>query len=222
MTKVTVYDQLPGTGKSTRMIDKINNSDKDRRFIVYEGSLDGVVVYVGMGSEDRHLHLNSGVSHLYDANKAHFKGKKILVQIVKAGLSKEAALQLERHLIEEKQPVWNSTYTEATRIKKLMTKVLSKYKEVENKSTNLHILILALGNIQQDCSFMLETKIFNSATGLNLAGWVANYRNAKGPHKFVEKVDKIKSGVYKLTLNKKFINKLDTYIQDLRLVNDRE
>lgn len=34
MTKVIVYDQLPGTGKSTRMIDKINNSDKDQRFIV--------------------------------------------------------------------------------------------------------------------------------------------------------------------------------------------
>jgi len=34
VTKVIVYDQLPGTGKSTRMIDKINNSDKDRRFIV--------------------------------------------------------------------------------------------------------------------------------------------------------------------------------------------
>lgn len=34
MTKVTIYDQLPGTGKSTRMIDKINNSDKDKRYIV--------------------------------------------------------------------------------------------------------------------------------------------------------------------------------------------
>lgn len=222
MTKVIVYDEPPGTGKSTRMIDKINNSDKNRRFIVYEGSLDGAVVYVGMGSEDRHLHLNSGVSHLYEANKAHFKGKNMLVEIVEAGLSKEAALQLERRLIEEKQPAWNSTYTEAIRIKRVMTKVLSKYKEVENKSTHLHLLLLALGNVQHDYSFILDTKMFNSVTGLNLAGWVANYRNAKGTHKFVEKVDKIKSGVYKLTLSSKFISQLDTHIQDLRLINDRE
>lgn len=47
MTKVIVYDQLPGTGKSTRMIEKINNSDKDKRFIVVTPFLKECHRYAG-------------------------------------------------------------------------------------------------------------------------------------------------------------------------------
>lgn len=47
MTKVIVYDELPGTGKSWRMIDKINNADKDRRFIVVTPFLKECHRYAG-------------------------------------------------------------------------------------------------------------------------------------------------------------------------------
>lgn len=59
MTKVTIYDQLPGTGKSSKMIDKINNSDKDQRFIVVTPFLAECHRYAGtlvdLESEDRKL-----------------------------------------------------------------------------------------------------------------------------------------------------------------------
>lgn len=47
MTKVVVHDQLPGTGKSTRMIESINNADKDRRFIVVTPFLKECHRYAG-------------------------------------------------------------------------------------------------------------------------------------------------------------------------------
>lgn len=34
MTIVVVRDELPGTGKSTRMIDEINNTPSDEKWIV--------------------------------------------------------------------------------------------------------------------------------------------------------------------------------------------
>lgn len=47
MTKVIVYDELPGTGKSWRMIEAINNADKDRRFIVVTPFLKECHRYAG-------------------------------------------------------------------------------------------------------------------------------------------------------------------------------
>jgi len=47
MTKVVVHDCLPGTGKSSRMIDKINNSNKDVRYIVVTPFLKECHRYAG-------------------------------------------------------------------------------------------------------------------------------------------------------------------------------
>lgn len=206
MTQVVVHDWLPGTGK-------------DGDFIVYQGILDGVVVYVGMGSEDRHLHLNSGVSHLYEANRAHFSGQDIVVEVIQSGLTKEKALQLEKSLIKEKQPGWNSTYTEVARIKRSMNRSLSKYSSIENKSTNLKILLLSLGKVDAEYSFILENKIFMSSVGFSLALWASNFKSAKTPHKFVDSIQKIRSGVYRVTFNKYFIDNMEVTLSCLRLSN---
>lgn len=47
MTKVTVHDWLPGTGKSTRMIERINNSSPDERWIVVTPFLTEAHRYAG-------------------------------------------------------------------------------------------------------------------------------------------------------------------------------
>lgn len=211
MTKVIVYDQLPGTGKSTRMIEKV--------YYVYVGTLDIEVVYVGMGKADRLLHLNSGTSHVYKANEAHFKGQSIIVTKVAENLSREEALTVERKLIEEGQPAWNLTYTDASRIERLMKKSLAEYAPIKNKSTNLHILLLALGRVDANYCFNIYTKEFKDTTNLNLAGWVANFTSAKGEHKFIMSVDKTGVGMYKLKLRPEFIENLEVSLLGLRLTN---
>lgn len=82
MTKVTVYDQLPGTGKSTRMIDKINNSDKDRRFIVVTPFLKECHRYAGttpdLDSGDKQLPLKDTQGNiLYTGNGCSASGRKL-------------------------------------------------------------------------------------------------------------------------------------------------
>lgn len=215
-----LYEEFKALEKDYDGIDLVLSKVKE--FYVYKGSIDGVVMYVGMGSLDRLEHLNSGVSHVYEANKAHFKGLSIDACKVQEGLTRTEALAFERQLIEAEQPQWNLTYTDVVKIKRSMQRTLIKYQDLENKSTNLNLLFLALGKVQSDYSFDLNAPDFTSCTGLSLAGWVANFRNAKNKHKFIDDVQKVKSGVYNLRLNKTFIDKLDTHIHDVRLVNDRE
>lgn len=75
--------------------------------IVYTGYYDGVCMYVGEGKPDRWKHLNSGTSHVYEANKHHFEGKTLKVDIVCEGLSKAEATRTEKALILELKPAWN-------------------------------------------------------------------------------------------------------------------
>ena len=90
--------------------------------IVYVGFIKGQVIYVGYGTSGREKHLNNGISHVYNANKYHFNGGWVDVQIVKEGLNKEQALELEELLIDELKPVWNENkggqaFSESSKIK---------------------------------------------------------------------------------------------------------
>jgi len=76
-------------------------------YIVYAGYIGEQCVYVGEGKPDRYLHLTSGVSHVYKANEAHFKGIAVVVKILEEGLSKESCVLLERKYISELKPLWN-------------------------------------------------------------------------------------------------------------------
>lgn len=77
--------------------------------IVYVGYLDGTCVYVGEGKPNRYKHLNSGVSHVYEANAAHHRGKYIDTKVVHSGLTKQESLGVEGKLIIELKPLWNKT-----------------------------------------------------------------------------------------------------------------
>lgn len=80
-TKVTIYDQLPGTGKSTRMIDKINNSDKDQRFIVVTPFLAECHRYAGTTSDpdsgDKQLPMKDAHGNvIYSGGGCNASGRK--------------------------------------------------------------------------------------------------------------------------------------------------
>lgn len=76
-------------------------------YYVYVGRVEGAIVYVGKGLYDRDSHLNSGCSHVYEANRLHFSGGSIDVERVITGLTEEDALEFESLLISETLPQWN-------------------------------------------------------------------------------------------------------------------
>lgn len=84
---------------------------------VYVGTLNDEIVYVGKGSGDRYLHLNSGTSSSYLANKAHFEGSYISVKIIERFETSEEALAHESALIEMYAPKWNYQIKGQTRRK---------------------------------------------------------------------------------------------------------
>lgn len=58
-------------------------------YLVYAGYYQGDCVYVGEGVEGRELHLNSGVSHIYEANRLHFKGESVDVKVIYSSVTKD-------------------------------------------------------------------------------------------------------------------------------------
>lgn len=68
------------------------------------------VIYVGSGQRNRHKHCNSGISHCYELNKFHFSGKTMKVELIKANISKEESIALERELIEKHKPLFNKQF----------------------------------------------------------------------------------------------------------------
>ncbi len=83
------------------------DSVEGNSYIVYVAKFGGKVMYVGEGKPLRYLHLTSGISHCYEANKHHFLGNSLKVEVVREGLSKGEARKVESELILELQPQWN-------------------------------------------------------------------------------------------------------------------
>lgn len=88
---------------------------------------DGVCLYVGEGNEERWKHITSGTSHVYEANKWHFLGRKVEVKILKENLSKKEAVKLEKEKIIELNPAWNKR--EKTSSLKMTAHALKLYKQ---------------------------------------------------------------------------------------------
>jgi len=74
---------------------------------VYLATLNNEVVYVGKGTKNRSLHLNSGKSSCYEANALHFSGGKVEITIVCSGVSNQKALEEEKGYIANLKPLWN-------------------------------------------------------------------------------------------------------------------
>lgn len=76
-------------------------------YYVYIARIGEEIVYIGKGSGKRLEHVNSGTSHNYYLNKAHFEGVVMDVQITEEFELEKDALEREAQLIEECKPRWN-------------------------------------------------------------------------------------------------------------------
>jgi hypothetical protein len=85
------------------------NKEASSDFIVYVAKFRGKVMYIGEGKPYRYLHLTSGTSHCYLANKHHFEGNPLSIEVVADFLTKEDARKREAELILELQPEWNKS-----------------------------------------------------------------------------------------------------------------
>ena len=111
-------------------------------YIVYVARHSGKVMYVGEGKPLRYLHLTSGTSHCYDANKHHFLGNSLKIDVVRTGLSKEEARKVEAELILELQPVWN---------KKGLIDTLDRFSNMEVMKINKELIKRFREIKKQDC-----------------------------------------------------------------------
>lgn len=79
----------------------------DRNY-VYIAKCENEIVYIGQGKGDRWKHCIGGKSHCYGLNALHFQGSVVTVEILKDGMSKQEAMELEYQLIKEFSPVHNT------------------------------------------------------------------------------------------------------------------
>ena len=80
-------------------------------YYIYIARIDSKIVYIGKGTGDRYLHLNSGTSHIYEANQHHFSGgQPVEIEFIMCP-DEESALDRESKLIREFCPAWNKMHT---------------------------------------------------------------------------------------------------------------
>lgn len=104
----------------------------EETFIVYAAYIHGEMVYVGQGKIGREKHCNSGTSHSYALNEAHFKGEYIEVNILHEVHSRERALEIEKSYIEELHPRFNiALNTEKAQKLTLKSESTKKYNAIK-------------------------------------------------------------------------------------------
>lgn len=77
------------------------------RYEVYSAFVDDKCIYIGAGDLGRHEHCDSGVSHNYGLNHAHFCRNKMKVIVVREFERKFDAFYAERQLIARYKPECN-------------------------------------------------------------------------------------------------------------------
>lgn len=82
---------------------------KENIYYVYIVRYKEEIVYIGKGKYRRYEHINSGCSHIYEANRLHHsEGAKFDVDIIHKNSTDESATAKEKELILKHKPKWNS------------------------------------------------------------------------------------------------------------------
>lgn len=83
------------------------NKNKDNHIVYAAHDVNGNCLYIGEGQPYRYKHITSGTSHIYEANRLHFAGVRIIVEVLHTGLTKKESERIESELIKEMKPLWN-------------------------------------------------------------------------------------------------------------------
>lgn len=180
-------------------------------YVAYD--MNGLCMYVGEGKPDRWKHLESGTSHVYGANRWHFSRKKLKIEIIAEGLSKEAALALEAEKIKELYPAWNKCEYGTTTLMFMTKFALDLYKKflkdnkgnarLTNRKEKMRTIIKDLCKVlNRDGETLIASGQRWSSQELPV-GFMSHMADTSGkyysPLKFVFDVDKVAGG-YKVKL----------------------
>ena len=83
---------------------------KSTLYVVYFVIYNEEVIYIGYGSQNRHLHAVSGVSHVYELNKLHHTGCEVNTKIVFTTTVQQEAKDYEKDQIILYKPIYNKVY----------------------------------------------------------------------------------------------------------------
>lgn len=113
-------------------------------YIVYVARYGDKVMYVGEGKRGREKHVTSGTSHLYEANRYHFRGMVVDVEVLEEVETKEEAVSLENKYIADLAPVWNKKDKgfDCINLRKLYKDILSKIVEDRVLTAKSHISLM--------------------------------------------------------------------------------
>lgn len=181
--------------------------------IVYIGRLNGEVVYVGEGKPGRHEHLNSGTSHVYEANKVHFSGEFIEVEIFKDNLTKQESLRIEKELIQKLQPTWNRTLTFKSEISRKITKLLSDKEHLMRSSNKLALLYACKDKISSDGTAAIHRSEVDNVGG-NFKKLQVIFNKKKKADKMFD-MEQIRIGHYLVKFNMDWLNQLEINMNEL-------
>lgn len=187
--------------------------EKEDNCVVYIGRLEGKIVYIGEGKVGRELHLNSGVSHLYQANEAHFNGNTIDVEIYANNISKHKAKDLEKVLIQEHNPAWNTTFTRKSAIRLVIRKLLVNVDT--RKSARLSILKAGVNSIDSDGVFTFSSSDVHKMCD-SFHGLYKSFGVRKTEDKMFEYLDLVSRPMYKAKLNDAWLAQLEIQILELK------
>ncbi len=160
-------------------------------YIVYVARFDDVVMYVGEGKVGRDNHLNSGLSHVYQANRHHFAGLKLEIEVVATVSTKEEARLAEKRFIAEHCPIWNKIDTtfDAVRARKEYRRILERLID-DKKITNtgqIEVMQYLISKMWRDgrCSLSYRELGENTDCGNSLK--VLAYLEENSPCKYTPK-----------------------------------
>lgn len=84
----------------------------ENKYYVYMAKHNGKVVYIGRGKGTRYEHLNSGCSHIYEANRLHHNDGIVFdITFIAENLTMDESVYRERKEIETMIPLWNKQHT---------------------------------------------------------------------------------------------------------------
>lgn len=181
--------------------------------VVYIGRIKDEIVYVGHGKYGRQDHLNSGVSHLYQANKAHFKGLVIDIELHSEGISKEEAVETERKLIQELNPLWNTALTPKSELRLSLRKHLSKFDT--SRSSRLSILKAGMDNVTDDGVMVFKFADVMELSNL-FSGFYKGFTDRKSPDPMFEYIERRVRPNYEVKLRDDWLKQLEINLYELK------
>lgn len=186
---------------------------ENNNYIVYVGYLNDCAVYVGEGKPGREAHLNSGVSHVYEANQAHFSGAHISVNIVHKGLSKTQATEKEKELIISLQPIWNKTLTRRSELVRKFNSALVGVENLLHISNKLALIYACKDVVSGEGVALIKAKDVNLIGG-DMRKIYASYRNKKKPEKMYD-MKQLSKGLYEIHFKSEWLKHLDYNVSHL-------